>query len=91
MTPYSPPPFFFQQEVLDYTRSCDRLISIARAFDTSWSDRELQMIEGYIGELCDVLVPLMKNRTHSIVHDLARSEDHRKMSKSGHEGKPDQQ
>jgi hypothetical protein len=75
MPHYSPPPpFVFRQDVLEYTRSCERLIALARAIDTSWSDRELQMIEGYIGELCEVLAPSMKNRTHSIVHNLARSE-----------------
>jgi hypothetical protein len=74
MAQYSSPPFFFRQEVLDYRRSCERLIALAATPDTQWSDRELQMIEGYIGELCQLLAPHMKYRTYSIVHSIARSE-----------------
>jgi hypothetical protein len=86
-----PAPPFFREELLDYTRSCEALIALATTADTPWSDRELQMIDAYIGELCQVFAPLMRNRTHSNVHNLARSEDHRRVSKSGHERRPGQQ
>jgi hypothetical protein len=88
--PQSSPPPYFRQEILDYTRSCERLIALATTADTPWSDRELQMIDGYIGELCQVFAPLRKNRAHSIVHTLARLQDPPRMSRSGPEGKTNQ-
>jgi len=80
MAQYSPHSFL-REDILDYIRSCERLVATASTAAPSWSDRELQMIEAYILELCHAFAPLMKNRNHSIVRDLARREDPQRMPK----------
>ena len=80
MVRYSPRSFL-REDILDYIRSCERLVATASTAAPPWSDRELQMIEAYVLEVCHAFAPLMKDRTHSIVRELARREDPQRMSK----------
>lgn len=80
MAQYSPHSFL-REDILDYIRSCERLVATASNTAPPWSDRELQMIEAYVLEVCHAFAPLMKDRTHSIVRELARREDPQRMSK----------
>lgn len=80
MAQYSPHSFL-REDILDYIRSCERLVATASTAAPPWSDRELQMIEAYVLEVCHAFAPLMKDRTHSIVRELARREDPQRMSK----------
>ena len=80
MAQYSPHSFL-REDILDYIRSCERLVATASSAAPPWSDRELQMIEAYVLEVCHAFAPLMKHRPHSIVRDLAHREDPQSMPK----------